>query len=147
MTVAPSRFHSFAEFWPFYLGEHQKYATRQVHVVGTLLAVALLVAALVSGHWLLLLAVPAIGYGFAWVKSRPHREEPACDLYLSRLVALRRFADAVALAHRASCERSRALPIDPLSQSRPPSASILPWVPALLPLSLKSAGKGRLLLL
>jgi hypothetical protein len=67
MTDAVPRFHSFAEFWPFYLGEHQRYATRMVHVVGTLLAVLTLVAALVLGHPLWLIAVPLIGYGFAWI--------------------------------------------------------------------------------
>jgi len=77
VTDEPSRFQSFAEFWPFYLGEHRNHATRQVHVVGTLLAFLLLLAALVSGRWLLLIAVPVIGYGFAWVshafieKNRP----------------------------------------------------------------------------
>ena len=66
MTDEVPVFRSFAEFWPFYLGEHAKYVTRMVHVSGTLLALAMLIAALVLGHPLWLIAVPIIGYGFAW---------------------------------------------------------------------------------
>ena len=48
-----------------------------MHVVGTLLALILLVAAIVVGRPLWLIAVPVIGYGFAWAshalieKNRP----------------------------------------------------------------------------
>jgi hypothetical protein len=69
--------HSFAEFWPFYLGEHKNPTTRLVHVCGTLLALTLAIVAVITGHFWWLIAVPVIGYGFAWVshafieKNRP----------------------------------------------------------------------------
>jgi hypothetical protein len=68
---------SFAEFWPYYLREHSRPRTRMLHYIGTTLVVALAIAALLSGRWLLLLALPLAGYFFAWVahftveKNRP----------------------------------------------------------------------------
>jgi hypothetical protein len=61
------RFQSFAEFWPFYVAEHSRPATRGVHFLGSTFAVALLIAAIVWQWWWLLLAVPFVGYGFAWI--------------------------------------------------------------------------------
>jgi len=59
-------YRSFAEFYPYYLGEHSQRTTRLLHFTGTLLLLAALVAALVTRHWLLLILVPVFGYGFAW---------------------------------------------------------------------------------
>ena len=60
------RFSSFREFWPFYLREHSRPATRAIHYVGTSLVVALAVLAMATGNWWLLLAMPVAGYAFAW---------------------------------------------------------------------------------
>ena len=71
------RYASFAEFWPFYLREHGKPLTRALHYAGTSLLVIIALAALVTGSWLWLFALPVAGYGFAWVahfgveKNRP----------------------------------------------------------------------------
>jgi len=71
------RFNSFAEFYPYYLGEHSNPACRRLHYVGSLLVLAVLAFVLVTQQWLLLLALPVIGYGFAWIghlvfeKNRP----------------------------------------------------------------------------
>ena len=68
---------TFAEFWPFYLREHSRPRTRALHYAGTTVVVAILLFAVVSGRWWLLVAVPVAGYGFAWVahftveKNRP----------------------------------------------------------------------------
>ncbi|HLJ38917.1 MAG TPA: DUF962 domain-containing protein [Steroidobacteraceae bacterium] len=59
-------FASFRDFYPFYLGEHSNRTSRRLHVSGTLLALALAVAALVTGRLMLLWAVPVAGYAFAW---------------------------------------------------------------------------------
>ena len=58
---------SFRDFYPFYLGEHRNRTSRRLHVSGSLLGIALLIAALGSGRLGLLWAVPVAGYGFAWV--------------------------------------------------------------------------------
>ena len=72
-----AQFRSFAEFNPYYLGEHSNPTCRRLHFVGTSLVIALLAYTIGSGKWLLLLALPVFGYGFAWVghfffeKNRP----------------------------------------------------------------------------
>jgi hypothetical protein len=61
-----NRFQSFAEFYPFYLGEHADPRCRALHYVGTTLTFALLImAVIITPLWLL--AIPVAGYGFAWV--------------------------------------------------------------------------------
>ncbi|AEJ14396.1 MULTISPECIES: DUF962 domain-containing protein [Pseudomonas] len=62
-----AQFRSFAEFYPYYLGEHSNPTCRRLHFVGTSLVIALLAYTIGSGKWLLLLALPVFGYGFAWV--------------------------------------------------------------------------------
>ncbi len=61
------KYSSFAEFWPFYLGEHSKKGTRALHYIGTTLVVAVAVAALISGNWWWLVVMPLAGYFFAWL--------------------------------------------------------------------------------
>jgi hypothetical protein len=56
----------FAEFWPYYLREHARPATRALHYAGTSLVFLFLVAALWTGHSLLFAAMPVAGYVFAW---------------------------------------------------------------------------------
>ena len=57
---------SYREFWPFYLHEHGKAATRRIHFFGTALSLATLVLALATQVWWLLIAVPIAGYAPAW---------------------------------------------------------------------------------
>ena len=72
-----AQFRSFAEFYPFYLGEHSNPTCRRLHFVGPSLVIALLAYTIASGKWLLLLLIPVAGYGFAWIghfvfeKNRP----------------------------------------------------------------------------
>ena len=75
-------YKSFREFWPFYLREHSRPATRRLHYVGTGLVIALAIAALVTGTWWLLLALPVAGYFFAWIAHfRVERNRPATFTY------------------------------------------------------------------
>ena len=76
------RYQSFAQFWPFYLAEHSRPRTRALHYAGTTLVVAIVLLALASGRWLLLLAVPIAGYGFAWLSHMTvERNRPATFTY------------------------------------------------------------------
>jgi hypothetical protein len=61
-----SNIRTYREFWPYYLNEHSRPATRAIHIAGTGLAIAILLAAvLMSSLWLAGLAVLA-GYAPAW---------------------------------------------------------------------------------
>jgi hypothetical protein len=60
------RIRSYGEFWPHYLRAHADPRTRAVHYLGSLIGLALLIAAAVAGDWRLLLAAPLAGYAFAW---------------------------------------------------------------------------------
>ena len=57
---------SFADFWPYYLAEHSRPATRVVHFLATLAWLSLLVAALATRTWWLLALIPVAAYGLAW---------------------------------------------------------------------------------
>jgi hypothetical protein len=76
-TVDPKSFRSFAEFYPFYLGEHSNRTCRRLHFLGSTLALACLVLLVVTGQPLFLLYGLLCGYGFAWLghfgfeKNRP----------------------------------------------------------------------------
>ena len=69
--MSDEEFRSFEEFWPFYVEQHSKPATRALHFVGTTAAIACAL-----GGPLIALA-PFCGYGPAWVshffieKNRP----------------------------------------------------------------------------
>jgi hypothetical protein len=61
------RIETFDEFWPFYLGEHAKPATRALHIAGSTVGlVVALLAAVLRMPSLLLVALVA-GYAFAWI--------------------------------------------------------------------------------
>jgi hypothetical protein len=60
-------FRSFAEFYPFYLGEHRHPVSRALHYAGTWGAVSCLIALAVTGNAWWLLGSAVSGYSFAWV--------------------------------------------------------------------------------
>jgi hypothetical protein len=60
------QYTTFADFYPFYLGEHANRSSRRLHFLGANLAILLLLAALLSRHWWLLPLAPVQGYLFAW---------------------------------------------------------------------------------
>ncbi|MDU9041565.1 DUF962 domain-containing protein [Pseudomonas corrugata] len=71
------QFKSFADFYPYYLGEHSNSTCRRLHFIGTSLVILILVLAIAATAWWWLIALPVAGYGFAWVghfffeKNRP----------------------------------------------------------------------------
>jgi hypothetical protein len=65
--MGAGRFATFAEFWPFYLGEHSKRTTRALHLVGSTAGlICLVLAAAIRTPALLLLGL-VFGYAFAWI--------------------------------------------------------------------------------
>jgi len=67
MAVSNTKFRTFEEFWPYYLGEHRKPGTRLFHHAGLALAALSLVAAAVFLDWRLLIVALFFGYGPAWI--------------------------------------------------------------------------------
>jgi hypothetical protein len=65
--MADEQFRTFEEFWPFYVKEHQKKATRALHFVGTTAAMACVAGGLLTKRRWLLAVAPFAGYGPAWV--------------------------------------------------------------------------------
>lgn len=71
------RYRRFSDFYPYYLEEHRDRTCRRLHFAGSLLVLAVLAGALLSGRLAWLWSLPLIGYGFAWVghfvfeKNRP----------------------------------------------------------------------------
>lgn len=65
--MTESRIQSFAEFWPYYVGEHRSPICRGLHYFGTGMALCMVAATLgTQNPWLLLVGL-VLGYGPAWV--------------------------------------------------------------------------------
>jgi len=75
-------FHSLKDFYPYYLSEHSKTATRVMHFIGTLFVIALLTFFIITGNYTLLILMPIFGYGFAWISHLYfERNKPATFKY------------------------------------------------------------------
>ncbi len=62
-----SDIRTYREFWPYYLREHSRPETRALHIAGTGLATALLVAGIATATLWLAIAAVLAGYGPAWL--------------------------------------------------------------------------------
>jgi hypothetical protein len=60
------RYSRFADFYPFYLGEHSRPATRRLHFAGSCLGLICLLLLVLSGNLWWLVAALVCGYAFAW---------------------------------------------------------------------------------
>lgn len=58
---------TYAEFWPHYLREHANPRSRALHYIGTALAIALMLAAIILLDPRYLLAAVVAGYFWAWI--------------------------------------------------------------------------------
>lgn len=68
---------NFAQFYPFYLSQHQNRICRGLHFTGCVLILLILAAVFITHRWMWLAAIPIAGYGLAWAghfffeKNRP----------------------------------------------------------------------------
>lgn len=58
---------SFDEFWPYYLSQHEQPATRQMHIAGTGVAIASLMAFAITKRPAFLASALVGSYGPAWL--------------------------------------------------------------------------------
>ena len=76
-TTDSHSFGSFAEFYPYYLSEHQDRPCRRLHFAGSTVALVCLILLVLTGNLWWLLGAAVSGYAFAWVghfgfeKNRP----------------------------------------------------------------------------
>ncbi len=61
-----SEFDNFHQFYQHYLSEHSAPLNRRLHVTGCMLVLIIVLSALLSGVWGILILAPIFGYGFAW---------------------------------------------------------------------------------
>jgi hypothetical protein len=105
------RFKTYEAFWPFYVSQHLHPVNRRLHFVGTACVVTLLTLG-VTLRPMLLLALPIVGYGFAWIGHfRFEKNRPATftyplwslrgDFRMFRLMLLGRMAPEIARARSA----------------------------------------------
>lgn len=70
-------YRSFGAFYPFYLSQHADRYCRRLHFIGTTLALAGVITAVMTWNWWWLAAALMAGYGLAWLghfffeKNRP----------------------------------------------------------------------------
>lgn len=77
-----AKISTYREFWPFYLREHGRPATRALHYVGTTLVLVCLIAGLASGRVAWFWLMPVAGYAFAWIAHFAiEKNRPATFLY------------------------------------------------------------------
>ena len=109
--MAERELKTFAEFWPHYVREHSRPATRWLHAAGTLTGIALLIFFAATGRWLWLPLALVPGYGFAWAghffveHNRPATfKHPlwslAGDYKMVALMLVGRMGEEVARAHQ-----------------------------------------------
>src|SRR5919199_8121 len=116
--MAEQEIKSFEEFWPFYVEEHSKAATRALHFAGTAAALACVavLAANQKWKWLPLALIP--GYAAAWVghffveHNRPATfKHPlwslAGDYKMVALMLAGRMEEEVARAHAGEAAHAR----------------------------------------
>ncbi|MCW5612917.1 MAG: DUF962 domain-containing protein [Rubrivivax sp.] len=66
-AVDPKAIQTFAEFYPFYLGEHRNRSCRRLHFLGSTLALACLAMLVATGQWWWFVLGLLAGYGCAWI--------------------------------------------------------------------------------
>ena len=64
--MTEKKYKTFRSFYPYYLTEHSDNTNRTLHFIGTALLLACLVTGIVTGKWQWFVAIPFVGYGFAW---------------------------------------------------------------------------------
>lgn len=65
--MSEKKYTTFSAFYPYYLSEHSHPVCRRLHYVGSTAVLLVLFGALISQQWWMLLLLPVVGYGPAWI--------------------------------------------------------------------------------
>ena len=77
-----NKIQSYQDFWPYYLREHSRPATRAWHYFGTALSLTILGIAIASQNGWFVLGAVVSGYFFAWVSHGTiEKNKPATFTY------------------------------------------------------------------
>jgi hypothetical protein len=116
-------FATFAEFYPYYVGQHSKAATRWIHLVGTFTGATTGATLVARGRAAGLVAFPVVSYGAAWASHfLVERNRPATfghplwslrgDFTMIATMLRGRDAELAALAARHRNTNPTASPLD-----------------------------------
>ena len=67
INTLEKQYKTFKSFYPYYLSEHSSKTNRILHFCGTALLLSVLFFGIISSNYKWLIAIPFLGYGFAWV--------------------------------------------------------------------------------
>ena len=67
MSSNESRYKTFAEFYPYYLSDHQKTGTRITHFIGTTFFQIGLIYSVIYGPWWMFFIGVVSAYTWAWI--------------------------------------------------------------------------------
>jgi hypothetical protein len=65
--MTTKQYQTFAEFYPFYLSQHQNNVCRRLHFISSVLILVLISYCISYSLWKGLWFIPVIGYSFAWL--------------------------------------------------------------------------------
>ncbi len=71
------KYQTFAEFYPFYLSQHQNKVCRTLHYIGSAIAFCCILFGIITGAYTFIGLAILVGYAFAWIghyffeKNRP----------------------------------------------------------------------------
>ena len=62
-----TEFKTFEEFYPYYLGEHSNRTNRRLHIIGTTLALLIIIRSVLFFHFFGIIYALLVGYSLAWI--------------------------------------------------------------------------------
>src|SRR5215475_13350838 len=65
-VLKPDSINDFHEFWPYYVAAHSRPMTRLIHLAATASSWIIILLAVMTRNWWLLISIPFVAYALAW---------------------------------------------------------------------------------